>query len=287
MSLSFRSVVMDIADIKVPFDSLPKTEKIKECYAFYRKYGLLDRQIIVDGDNVLRDGLVGLMVARAVDLKQLKVLKVREKTKPIPASEKTIALPDEATTADSSQNIKVVASAKAVDDIKKTREFIKSMKPFSLPNDIAHATELDVVCVKTGHDFTRGHTYHYNETMAYDDHRGVFSGVYAVWTLNNPSAATHVVPLVHRPAEVGEWVRVRGTAFCNGTCEPGDILSVVACSKMVSGDIYVRVKHRYEYCYVNMDRPIPDNAFCFNFHEYDVLEGYDGRYETQEDANEV
>ena len=81
MSLSFRSVVMDIADIKVPFDSLPKTEKIKECYAFFRKYGLLDRQIIVDGDNVLRDGLVGLMVARAVDLKQLKVLRVREKTK--------------------------------------------------------------------------------------------------------------------------------------------------------------------------------------------------------------
>lgn len=39
MSLSFRSVVMDIADIKVPFDSLPKTEKIKECYALYRKYG--------------------------------------------------------------------------------------------------------------------------------------------------------------------------------------------------------------------------------------------------------
>lgn len=84
MSLSFRSVVMDIADIKVPFDSLPKTEKIKECYAFFRKYGLLDRQIIVDGDNVLRDGLVGLMVARAVDLKQLKVLQVREKTKALP-----------------------------------------------------------------------------------------------------------------------------------------------------------------------------------------------------------
>lgn len=32
MSLSFRSVVMDIADIKVPFDSLPKTEKIKSRY---------------------------------------------------------------------------------------------------------------------------------------------------------------------------------------------------------------------------------------------------------------
>lgn len=32
MSLSFRSVVMDIADIKVPFGSIQKTEKIKSRY---------------------------------------------------------------------------------------------------------------------------------------------------------------------------------------------------------------------------------------------------------------
>ena len=286
MSLSFRSVVVDIADIKVPFDSLPKTEKIKECYAFYRKYGLLDRQIIVDGDNVLRDGLVGLMVARAVDLKQLKVLQVREKTKSIPAAEKTTTLPSEATTDDSSRVNTVVTSAKAVEDIKKTREFIKAMKPFSLPNDIAYATELDVVCVKTGHDFTRGHTYHYNETMAYDDHQGIFSGMYAVWALNNPSAATHVVPLVHRPAEVGEWVRVKNDLTFATICESGDILPVVALHVSDPTCVYVQVKE-CNLSWTSPDRPLSENTFFLEYGNYDVLAGYDGRYEQQEGSNEV
>lgn len=261
MSLSFRSVVMDIADIKVPFDSLPKTEKIKECYAFFRKYGLLDRQIIVDGDNVLRDGLVGLMVARAVDLKQLKVLQVREKTKALPATEKTIA--------------------------KKMRETAKVKQLFSLPSDIACATELDVVCVKTGGGFTRGRTYHYKDAMTYDDGRSAFYGQYMVWVLGNPFLARGVVPLVHRPAEVGEWIRLRESATCFNVCQPGDILPVVAHVSYGKHTVYVQTKN-LEHVELLPDRPIPNNVFyCFTFDEYDVLEGYDGRYEPQEDANDV
>lgn len=261
MSLSFRSVVMDIADIKVPFDSLPKTEKIKESYAFYRKYGLLDRQIIVDGDNVLRDGLVGLMVARAVDLKQLKVLQVREKTKTLPKTAQAIALPSENTT------------AKAVEDTKKAKEIIKKTMPFFIPDDIASATELDVVCVKTGGGFTRGHTYHYY-------------GMYAVWVLNNPIVATHVVPLVHRPAEVGEWVRVKNDLTFTTICEAGDILPVIALHMSDPTCVSVQVKE----CHLSWsspDRPRPKNTFFLEYDNYDVLEGYDGRYEAQEDVNEV
>lgn len=286
MSLSFRSVVMDIADIKVPFDSLPKTEKIKECYAFYRKYGLLDRQIIVDGDNVLRDGLVGLMVARAVDLKQLKVLQVREKTKPIPATEKTIALPDEVTTADSSQSNAAAASAKAVEDIKKMREDAKVKRPFSLSNDIACATELDVVCVKTGGGFTRGYTYHYKEAMTYDDGRSALYGQYAVWAWSNPFLARNVVPLVHRPAEVGEWVRVKNDLTFATICESGDILPVVALHVSDPTCVYVQVKECH-LSWTSPDRPLPENTFFLEYGNYDVLAGYDGRYEAREAANEV
>lgn len=286
MSLSFRSVVMDIADIKVPFDSLPKTEKITESYAFYRKYGLLDRQIIVDGDNVLRDGLVGLMVARAVDLKQLKVLQVREKTKALPATEKTIALPNEATMADSSRVNTVVTSAKAVDDIKKMREDAKVKQPFSLPSDIACATELDVVCVKTGGGFTRGRTYHYKEAMTYDDGRSAFYGQYMVWTLSNPFLARGVVPLVHRPAEVGEWVRVKNDITFATICESGDILPVVALHVSDPTCVYVQVKECH-LSWTSPDRPLPENTFFLEYSNYDVLAGYDGRYEQQEDANEV
>lgn len=287
MSLSFRSVVMDIADIKVPFDSLPKTKKIKECYAFYRKYGLLDRQIIVDGDNVLRDGLVGLMVARAVDLKQLKVIQVREKTKALPATEKTIALPNEATMADSSRVNTVVTSAKAVDNIKKMREYAKVKQLFSLPSDIACATELDVVCVKTGGGFTRGRTYHYKDAMTYDDGLSAFYGQYMVWALGNPFLARGVVPLVHRPAEVGEWIRLRESATCFNVCQPGDILPVVAHVSCSKHTVYVQTKNLCEHVELLPDRPIPNNVFYFTFDEYDVLEGYDGRYELQEDANDV
>ena len=286
MSLSFHSVVMDIADIKVPFDSLPKTEKITESYAFYRKYGLLDRQIIVDGDNVLRDGLVGLMVARAVDLKQLKVLQVREKTKALPATEKTIALPNEATMADSSRVNTVVTSAKAVDDIKKMREDAKVKQPFSLSSDIACATELDVVCVKTGGGFTRGRTYHYKEAMTYDDGRSAFYGQYMVWTLSNPFLARGVVPLVHRPAEVGEWVRVKNDITFATICESGDILPVVALHVSDPTCVYVQVKECH-LSWTSPDRPLPENTFFLEYRNYDVLAGYDGRYEQQEDANEV
>lgn len=286
MSLSFRSVVMDIADIKVPFDSLPKTEKIKECYAFFRKYGLLDRQIIVDGDNVLRDGLVGLMVARAVDLKQLKVLQVREKTKALPATEKTIALPNEATMADSSRVNTVATSAKAVDGIKKMREDAKVKQLFSLPSDIACATELDVVCVKTGGGFTRGRTYHYKDVMTYDDDRSAFYGQYMVWALANPFLARGVVPLVHRPAEVGEWVRVKNDLTFTTICEAGDILPVIALHMSDPTCVSVQVKE----CHLSWsspDRPRPKNTFFLEYDNYDVLEGYDGRYEAREAANEV
>ena len=167
------------------------------------------------------------------------------------------------------------------------REEAKVKQLFHLPDDIAYATELDVVCVKTGHDFTRGHTYHYKETMEYDDHQGVFSGMYAVWALNNPSASTHVVPLVHRPAEVGEWIRLRESATCFNVYQPGDILPVVAHVSYSKHTVCVQTKNFCEHVELLPDRPIPNNVFCFTFDEYDVLEGYDGRYETQEGSNEV
>ena len=164
-----------------------------------------------------------------------------------------------------------MTSAKAVDDIKKMREDAKVKQTFSLPSDIACATELDVVCVKTGGDFTRGHVYHYKDFMTYDNYQGLFQGQYVVWALNNPYHATHVVPLVHRPAEVGEWVRVRDNAVYIGRFVPRNIVQVVARADVGMG-VYVRTETDHSY---------------LSFSEFDVLEGYDGRYETQEDANEV
>ena len=188
--------------------------------------------------------------------------------------------------ADSSRVNTVVTSAKAVDDIKKMREDAKVKQPFSLPSDIACATELDVVCVKTGGGFTRGRTYHYKEAMTYDDGRSAFYGQYMVWTLSNPFLARGVVPLVHRPAEVGEWVRVKNDITFATICESGDILPVVALHVSDPTCVYVQVKECH-LSWTSPDRPLPENTFFLEYSNYDVLAGYDGRYEQQEDANEV
>ena len=79
MSLEFKSRDVHINAIRVPWDTLPGAGKIAECYGFYKQYGFLDRVIVIDGRYWLRDGLAGLMVARAVGLKRVKVLQVTEK----------------------------------------------------------------------------------------------------------------------------------------------------------------------------------------------------------------
>ena len=79
MSLKFKSREVPINAIRVPWDTLPGADKIAKCYGFYRQHGFLDRVIVIDKQNWIRDGLAGLMVARAVGLKRVKVLQVTEK----------------------------------------------------------------------------------------------------------------------------------------------------------------------------------------------------------------
>lgn len=83
MSLEFRSKEVHVNSIRVPWDTIPSAEKIAKCYSFYKQYGILDRVIVIDSGMYVRDGLVGLMVARAVGMKRVPVLQVtEEKDKP-------------------------------------------------------------------------------------------------------------------------------------------------------------------------------------------------------------
>lgn len=93
MSLEFKSREVHINAIRVPWDNLPGADKIAKCYGFYRQHGFLDRVIVIDGQYWLRDGLAGLMVARAVGLKRVKVLQVKEKKdKPEPETDQPTSL---------------------------------------------------------------------------------------------------------------------------------------------------------------------------------------------------
>lgn len=88
MSLEFHNRDVHINAIRIPWDTLPGADKIAKCYGFYKQHGFLDRVIVIDGQYWLRDGLAGLMVARAVGLKRVKVLQVTEKKdKPEPKPE--------------------------------------------------------------------------------------------------------------------------------------------------------------------------------------------------------
>lgn len=88
MSLEFKSREVHINAIRIPWDTLPGADKIAKCYGFYKEHGFLDRVIVIDGQYWLRDGLAGLMVARAVGLKRVRVLQVTEKKdKPEPKTD--------------------------------------------------------------------------------------------------------------------------------------------------------------------------------------------------------
>lgn len=277
MSLEFHNREVHINAIRVPWDTLPGADKIVKCYGFYKEHGFLDRVIVIDGQYWLRDGLAGLMVARAVGLKRVKVLQVTEKkdkpeikseVKPEPQAEtkvetKPVTLPD-----------------------------------FRIPKEVEDGFHLRVLCVKSHKGLgsvlshTRGKVYEFVGRMSYDEApthllapKPAIS--FGTWREINPNSARCVVPLIHRPAEVGEWVRVRETPILSGGAEEGDICQVLALHKgaevhpnLYAGAVYVSSKRPIQYDFANMDRPILSRNFAFLAPSmYDVLEGYDGRFE--------
>ena len=276
MSLEFRSREVPIKTIQVPWDTLPGADKIAQCYGFYRRYGFLDRVIVIDGQNWLRDGLAGLMVARAVGLKRVKVLQVTEKKdKPEPEPEPKPKPKTEGETA-----------APAAPEGKpkgrtKTEEFLQALPDFQIPKEVEARTKLWVLCVKSYKGMilgqTRGRVYEFDGGMWYDngscnhaDDPTPFT--FGAWRRGNSKFARHVVPLVSRPAKVGEWVRVRVSASTGGALDGGDICQVISHQGNFTTPCgYV--------CVAGKKYVFPGTHVYLSPNEYDVLEGYDGRFE--------
>ena len=55
-------------------NSLPLPEKINKCYEYYREHGILDRDIIVNKDNVLEDGYVAYLVCKMLGKENVRVI---------------------------------------------------------------------------------------------------------------------------------------------------------------------------------------------------------------------
>ncbi|MFA5676586.1 MAG: hypothetical protein WDA65_08720 [Christensenellales bacterium] len=82
MTTYYKTVGISLSDINIlgAFAyTPPKPDKIKSCYEYYTKTGRFDRSIIVDENNVLRDGYVAYLIARMMGLSNIKVVKAIER----------------------------------------------------------------------------------------------------------------------------------------------------------------------------------------------------------------
>ncbi len=292
MSLEFKSREVHINAIRIPWDTLPGADKIAKCYGFYKEHGFLDRVIVIDGQYWLRDGLAGLMVARAVGLKRVKVLQVTEK------KDKPEAKTEAKTEAGTETEVKPESQSK-------TEEFLQALPDLQVPKEVEALTKLQVLCVESYKGLrlgqTRGKVYEFNEGMVYDGEacyrpNGKPPFTFGAWRRCNVSFARCVVPLVSRPAKVGEWVRAKRPSYLTtGDVEEGDICQVLALHKgaevhpnLYAGAVYVSSKRPTQYEFANMDRPILSRNFAFLAPSmYDVLEGYDGRFESTVEESDL
>lgn len=62
-------------------NNFPKYEKLLQCHEFYKKHGYLDRQIVVNKNNVLIDGYVGYIILRAQGVNRYPVVINTQTTK--------------------------------------------------------------------------------------------------------------------------------------------------------------------------------------------------------------
>lgn len=75
--------VMKISDIRVSSafgNSTPKAVKLDACRQFYAENGRLDRDIVVDERNYIRDGYVALCVLREAGVTEVEVVRMDNRT---------------------------------------------------------------------------------------------------------------------------------------------------------------------------------------------------------------
>ncbi|WP_312281565.1 hypothetical protein [Oscillibacter sp.] len=199
MKLKFTNPILPIGEIKIAdefYKSMPHLEKLKKCMDFYRANGHFDRQIIVDEDKTLHDGYCAYLVAYLLGVERVKVLMVGEQAEPIkavaPATPEPVKVPAPATP----EPVKLYC--------------IKSYKP--------------------GEWLTKGNVYTceaaHKHLIRYDGCE-VSYGDWFTRNIDGHKLTDHLVPLVSRPAKVGEWVYVLDTSYatCNDR-EPGDIFLI-------------------------------------------------------------
>lgn len=74
---------MNLSDIIIPsYYSKPNPNKLRNCRKFYQRYGVIDRDIVVNQFNVMVDGYVGYLVLKENDVEKCEVISIEDNNKP-------------------------------------------------------------------------------------------------------------------------------------------------------------------------------------------------------------
>lgn len=182
MNLKFTNPILPIGEIKIPDEfSMPRLEKLKKCMDFYRTNGYFDRQIIVDSDKTLHDGYCAYITAVLIGVHKVKVLVVSDKPCNV--------------------NVKFTGSMEQLG---------RALKPVICKSVDSKPEPVKLYCVKSyqpGVWLTSGKIYELREddTVVMDDG---YIDTYDDEVLNEIPFKQYFVPLVRRPAKVGEWVYI-------------------------------------------------------------------------------
>lgn len=202
MKLTFTNNTLPIGEIKIPEEfSMPRLEKLKKCMDFYRTNGYFDRQIIVDSDKTLHDGYCAYITAVLIGVHKVKVLVVSDKPCNV--------------------NVKFTGSMEQLG---------RALKPVICKPVDSKPEPVKLYCVKDYRgNLTRGKIYEVKDGfMRYDDGSKAFmqwmdiaEDIKESWLFKDG----YLVPLVRRPAKVGEWVYITED-YSGHHCKPGYIYRV-------------------------------------------------------------
>ena len=68
---------LKISDIKIPKSyrfSKPRQEKLDACRDYFRCHGIIDRDIVVNKDNIIKDGYIGYLILKENGIEDIDVV---------------------------------------------------------------------------------------------------------------------------------------------------------------------------------------------------------------------
>lgn len=202
MKLTFTNNTLPIGEIKITKEfssTMPRLAKLKKCMDFYRTNGYFDRQIIVDSDKTLHDGYCAYITAVLIGVHKVKVLVVSDKPFNV--------------------NVKFTGSMEQLG---------RALKPVICKSVDSKPEPVKLYCVKDYRgNLTRGKIYEVKDGfMRYDDGSKAFmqwmdiaEDIKESWLFKDG----YLVPLVRRPAKVGEWVYIDNAHINDNSHIYGDV----------------------------------------------------------------